>query len=68
VTAAAAGGVRLLIEQYRQLVAGPLRVLVTGGDAPYLLPHLDPAAQDVPDLILRGLLALAARPSFEPCS
>ncbi len=61
ISAAAAGGVRFLVEQYHALVGTPLRLVITGGDAPYLMPHLGSTAVHVPDLILRGLWHLSHR-------
>ena len=38
-----------------------VRVVITGGDAPYLLPHLSPQYHQEPDLIMKGLLAMAVK-------
>lgn len=41
---------------------GPPRLLVTGGAAPEVLPHLRSTAEHVPDLVLRGLAVVARLP------
>jgi type III pantothenate kinase len=42
-----------------RLVGGKVRLLVTGGAAAEILPHLAVAREEVPDLVLRGLAAVA---------
>ncbi len=61
VCAAAAGGIRFLVEQYQHLSRAPLSVVLTGGDAAFLQPHLDASVHTVPDLIVRGLAEIAQR-------
>ena len=39
------------------------RLLVTGGAAPEVLPHLRSTVEHVPDLVLRGLAVLARLPA-----
>jgi type III pantothenate kinase len=52
---AAAGGVRLLIERYRESVGSPPLVVLTGGDAAALLPALDPGVEHWPTMTLEGI-------------
>lgn len=59
--AAAALIERALSEAKRQYGARP-RLLLTGGGAPALLPYLPSNPEVVPDLVLRGALALAVLP------
>lgn len=59
--AAAALIERALSEARRQHGARP-RLLLTGGGARALLPYLSSTAELVPDLVLRGALALAVLP------
>lgn len=58
VSAAAAGGIRLLFGAYQIQLSRTPRLILTGGDATYLSPHL-PNAEVVPNLILGGLLRLS---------
>ena len=50
---------RILDEQSKALGTTP-RVLITGGDAQQLLPHLRHAATYAPDLVLEGVARIAA--------
>ncbi|HEY8503962.1 MAG TPA: type III pantothenate kinase [Gemmataceae bacterium] len=59
---AVAGGVRALVEGYRGATAGPLRLFLTGGDAPLLLGGL-PGAIHWPELTLEGVRLSAIRHS-----
>ena len=52
-----AASVERLRLQAADLVGGPMRCVITGGDAQQLLPLLSGEWQWVPDLVLRGLLA-----------
>lgn len=52
-----AAGVERLRLQAVDLVGGPMRCVITGGDAQQLLPLLSGDWEWVPDLVLRGLLA-----------
>lgn len=54
-----AAGVDRLRAQAYDLVGGPMRCVITGGDAQQLLPLLSGEWQWTPDLVLRGLLAYA---------
>lgn len=58
VTAATAGGLRLLADRYRQLHSGA-SIVVSGGDGPHLFPLLEEPKIEVPHLVLQGLLDLA---------
>jgi type III pantothenate kinase len=63
VNAALVGGVGHLVRRYRSdhqhanfgNQAGPLQVVVTGGDGKLLLPHIDQPCQFVDHLVLAGL-------------
>lgn len=55
---AAAGAVRLAQERLEAHCGVSARLLLAGGDAPALLPALD-GAEQVPDLVLRGLARAA---------
>jgi type III pantothenate kinase len=53
-----AGAIERLIAAQEQR-AGPVRVLLTGGDAARLAPLLSHPVEQVPDLVLRGLARIA---------
>ena len=46
------------VADLEQQAGEPARLLVTGGGAPLVLPHLRTPARPVPDLVLRGLACL----------
>jgi hypothetical protein len=54
-----AAGVERLHSQAYDLVGGPMRCIITGGDAQQLLPLLSGDWQWTPDLVLRGLQVYA---------
>lgn len=47
------------VEEFAQVVRTRPRVVLTGGDARALKPHLESPAEFVPDLVLRGLAIVA---------
>lgn len=57
------GGLNWLVERYRQKQAIPVPVVISGGDADKLLPHVPPPACCLPDLVLHGLAACASADS-----
>ena len=54
------GGVRHLVERYRQQFGAQVPVILSGGDGMRLVPFLSPPLMDVPHLVHLGLLQLAA--------
>ena len=61
----AAGAVDRVVEELIDTVDGAPRVLLTGGDAPFLSPYLKSTHLSEPDLVLRGL-AYAFRKRYHP--
>ena len=54
---AIAGGVRQLIEEFRSVMnAKAAKVLVTGGDAPFVASMLGMTVETAPELVLEGLM------------
>jgi len=53
-----AGAIDHIVARQRQVLGAGTAVLITGGDAPVLMPQLGIKARHVPDLVLRGLHAL----------
>jgi type III pantothenate kinase len=49
------------VEEFRARVGSAPRVLLTGGDAGLIEPHLQQRAEVVPDLVLTGLAIVATR-------
>jgi type III pantothenate kinase len=61
------GGLNWLVERYRQNESTPVPVVISGGDADRLLPHVPPPVCSQPDLVLHGLAA-CAEPACRPAS
>jgi type III pantothenate kinase len=59
---AAAGLAERALGRLQRLSAGEAVALVTGGDAPLLMPLLGDGFTHVPGLVLEGLLALSGEP------
>lgn len=55
------GGAQHVIDRYRQNFGAETLIVLSGGDGMRLAQHLTPPMQVVPDLVLRGLLPLAAK-------
>ncbi len=55
-----AGAVERVCNEFEQALIGPLTVLITGGDADRVAPHLIRPARRIPDLVLKGLDRIAA--------
>ncbi len=53
------GAIERIIGEYRRVLGEPMQVLITGGDAAQLLPHLSFTAMPAPDLVLKGLALIA---------
>lgn len=47
-----------LHDRLAEIAGAPPRFVLTGGDAERLLPYLDRPSETIPDLVLRGLVAL----------
>lgn len=58
IAAALAGAVRTQRARLAQQLARPAACLVTGGDADWLLPHLDGDAEPAPSLVLEGMVCV----------
>lgn len=56
---ALAGVIEKMVATVEQQTQGPVVVIVTGGDAPIVVPHLNRAVQVVDNLVLEGLIVLA---------
>jgi|688.fasta_scaffold00023_60 pantothenate kinase type III len=54
------GGVRHLVQRYRQRYGADVPIVISGGDGPLLAPHLAQPLHVVPHLVLEGLRILAA--------
>lgn len=54
-----AGAIERVVWEYREQLGEAIEVLVTGADAPALLPRVRVAAKEIPDLVLRGLALIA---------
>jgi type III pantothenate kinase len=54
------GGLSWIVERYRHNQALPVPVVISGGDAERLVPHVPPPVCSHPDLVLHGLAACAA--------
>jgi len=55
-----AGAIDRLIDEQSKRLGSSLAVLLTGGDAVYLKPHLKHPASVVPDLVLEGVARMVA--------
>jgi type III pantothenate kinase len=51
--------VERLIDECRRNLGEPMKIFLTGGDAPALAAHLRVSATPVPDLVLKGLARIA---------
>jgi type III pantothenate kinase len=47
------------LEEVQRSLDPSLSILITGGDAPTLVPRLKSKVTEVPDLVLRGLARVA---------
>ncbi len=54
-----AGALERLIAEHRQTLGETMQVILTGGDAAQLAPHLRVPVTPVPDLVLKGLARIA---------
>lgn len=54
-----AGAVERLIEEYRLILGEPIKIFLTGGDAPLLSSRLRVSSTPSPDLVLKGLARIA---------
>lgn len=54
-----AGAVERLIDEYRRTLGEPMKIFLTGGDAPVLAAHLRVRLTPAPDLVLKGLARIA---------
>jgi len=59
VNAALVGGASHIVHRYRKTHGDSLKVIVTGGDGPLLLPHIPTPSERIDHLVLRGLSLLA---------
>ena len=59
--AAATGMVEKVVQEAEQSLAGPLRIVVTGGGSERLTRHLGRTYEVIPDLVLKGLLVVDTR-------
>jgi type III pantothenate kinase len=55
-----AGAIERVCSEFEQALGEPLKVLITGGDADRVAPHLIRPARRIPDLVLKGLERIAA--------
>jgi len=55
------GVIEKMIVTHEQKTQGPVAVILTGGDAHLLLPHLNRTVQVVDNLVLEGLIVLARK-------
>jgi len=53
------GAIERIIKEYRRVLSNAMQVIVTGGDAAELAPHLGFSAVVAPDLVLKGLALIA---------
>jgi len=53
------GAIERVIEEYRRRLGKAMQVIITGGDAAELVPHLRFSAVLAPDLVLKGLALIA---------
>lgn len=53
------GAITLACESWTQQTGKPVLCLISGGAAPYLVPHLTVRHQHIPNLVLTGLLVVA---------
>src|SRR5258706_2896876 len=55
-----AGAVERVCGEFEQALGEPVKVIITGGDADRVAPHLIRPARRIPDLVLKGLDRIAA--------
>ena len=53
------GGIEILIDEYRAIIGESSRLLITGGDAPFIQQHSSKKFEYVPNLVLEGLSKIA---------
>ncbi len=58
------GVIEKMIVTHEQQTQSPVAVILTGGDAHLLLPHLNRTVQVVDNLVLEGLIVLARKENF----
>jgi type III pantothenate kinase len=58
-----AGAIERIVAEQRRALGADARVLVTGGDAPRLLPLLRGSVTHEPELVLKGLKLIAEAPA-----
>jgi len=54
-----AGAIERIVAEYRKVLGNDMQTIVTGGDAPVLLPHLTLEVLHRPHLVLEGLAVIA---------
>jgi type III pantothenate kinase len=58
-----AGAIDRIVNEQERVLEAELEVLITGGDAPLLMPRLSRTAVEIPDLVLKGLARVAEEPA-----
>ena len=54
-----AGAIERILNEYRGQLGSDMKVLLTGADAPVVVPKLAQPVHEVPDLVLKGLAIIA---------
>ena len=55
------GAIERVLREFKTQLGAPMQVLVTGGDARLIIPHLDYPVTEIPDLVLQGLALIAEK-------